>query len=165
MLIWAAAAGLGGVGCHGYRVLDFRGVQVEGFPDSLCGQRRVKALYFGPDGWTLYPPLSALPSDTLNQITALPACIGQLGQLEVLSLQATGLRTIDPALFGLERLRHLDLSGNPELDISRYAAQIVRMKRLQHLNIAGCQSDPESLRMLQLARPELDVITSWHLPP
>jgi hypothetical protein len=138
-------------------VLDFRGSRVEGFPDSLCGQR-VKALYFGPAGWTLYPPLSALPSDTLNQISTLPACIGRMEQLEELALQAVGLRTIDPALFSLKRLRRLDLSGNPELEISRYVAAMGRMKRLRYLNITGCQADSATVRMLRQAQPGLEVV-------
>jgi Leucine-rich repeat (LRR) protein len=107
-----------------------------------------------------------VPAESTNHIDSLPDCIANMTELEELSVSAVGLQQLTPALFQIKTLRKLDISFNPDLNLSPYWNEFIELPALSFLAVSGCEFDPKDLRKFQSERPEVEVINlgKWNTP-
>jgi Leucine-rich repeat (LRR) protein len=148
-------------GCFGSRTLthdsgtkrlDLHNRELRAIPDSIFQMKHLEYLHLGNDV-VLYPPLSALknsePETHANRIENLPEEISTLHNLKVLNLSGIGLRSLPPGFEKLQQLDSLDLSFNPDLELSNIKNQLATLRSLHYLEIEGIKQDSGSLAELR----------------
>lgn len=106
-------------------------------PDSVFKKQNLTHLSISQEGYTLYPPLSAMESDTsfkmpLNQ---LPDELCKLTQLKALKINGSRIKSLPAGFSNLKNLEILDLSLNPQLKIINEIGRLKSLPKLRHLNI------------------------------
>jgi Leucine-rich repeat (LRR) protein len=111
-------------------------------------------------------------------ISEIPSQIGQLTQLETLSLTLNGISSLPATMSALTRLRMLDLTDNLNLEqadmitaltnletlylfgcrIKKLPANIGVLKNLKHLGLTGNPVDAEELKRLKKELPHCEII-------
>jgi Leucine-rich repeat (LRR) protein len=135
-------------GCHTVKQvypseINLAEKQLQAVPDSVLYNQHIKYLNLGVNGYTIYPPLSALVESerTLNnQITSLPDAFCQLKKLQTLNLNFNKLQTLPTHFSRLQNLTYLDLSFNKELNMEKEKAKLYGLKKLRYLNIMGTKA-------------------------
>ncbi len=114
-------------------------------PDTIGRLTRLRSLWIDYSDLSRVPPslgklpnLESLTLYRLPKLRVLPAEIGRLRKLAVLDFRPSGVRSVHPAIFGLERLRMLGLSAHASLPPGARA-----LDRLEELTIS-----PRALRQL-----------------
>ena len=131
------------------KVVDLSNRKLSAIPDSIYLMDKLEYLDLG-NSFTIYPPLSALPSDdhsedNMNQITQISENISQLRQLKVLNMCANDLRSLPRGLVKLRTLDTLNISLNKHLQLSNELETLSKMTWLKYLNIMGTNTDQKSI--------------------
>ena len=138
--------------------------KLSAIPDSIYTMDKLEYLDLG-NGFTIYPPLSALSPDELsgesmNQITQISENISQLKQLKVLNVCANDLRSLPNGLVQLRMLDTLDISHNKHLQLANELETLSKMTWLKYLNIIGTNADPESVDKIKKSLHTTKIIAS-----
>lgn len=132
--------------------------------------RRSRATELGLTGPVLGGPLTELPESlgqltqlqslslSENQLALLPEWLGQLTQLQTLNLGSNQLTTLPEWLKQLMQLQWLNLSGNQLTELPEWLSQLTRLQSLILLNNQLTKL-PESLSQLLLRRLSLGDMT------
>jgi Leucine-rich repeat (LRR) protein len=121
-------------------------------PNSVFSKKDLNVLVVSQEGFTIYPPLSAL-SDDLMPLKDLPEQLGLLTDLERLKISGTKIDHLPVSFIKLKKLDSLDLSRNPFLNISDEIKKLEQLPQLKYLNLFGTQlneTDESRLRSLFL---------------
>src|SRR2546423_3221129 len=112
------------------RILDLSQQNLSKVPDSVFEIRNLTHLYLG-NGFTLYPPLSALVvGKNANKIRVLPAEISNLEHLRVLDVSANELISLPEEISQLKALDSLYICFNNKLQLSKELPKLAKMKGL-----------------------------------
>jgi Leucine-rich repeat (LRR) protein len=109
-------------------------------PDSVFSKKNLTVLLVSQEGFTIYPPLSAL-SDDLMPLKELPEQLGIFTDLKRLQISGTKIDHLPVSLTKLKRLDSLDLSRNPFLNIKDEIKKLEQLPQLKYLNLFGTQLD------------------------
>ena len=111
------------------------------------------------DGYTIYPPLSALgPTYGPGELSIkfLPKEITGLKNLQTLSLVGLGLEKLPEDFSNLENLEVLELSMN-RLDISTELGKLKKLPKLKAIGLLGNQLDTLEIKNWEKERPDLQI--------
>jgi len=142
------------------RTLDLSNANLTAIPDSVFSLIKLEYLNVG-NSFTLYPPLSALGTDSMtdmNQISQIQKEISRLRHLKVLNLRANNLKSLPKEILKLEELDTLDISFNKHFAL---AAQLITLKKMQwlsYLNVAGTDTDQRSIEELRKSLPQTRIV-------
>jgi Leucine-rich repeat (LRR) protein len=126
--------------------------QLQSIPDSILRNHHIEYLNLGVNGYTIYPPLSALGESERklnNQITTLPDAFCRLKKLKTLNLNFNNLQTLPTHFSRLENLENLDIGFNKDLNPVKEIDKLYGLKKLRYLNIMGTKAtlaDKDSLQ-------------------
>ncbi len=133
---------------------------LEAVPSDISVLKNAKRLFIARDtgGWTMYPPLSALPSDeSTRHIGHLPDEITELTNLTSLSLVSINLTSLPADFDRLEQLDTLVLFDN-RLKISSEMGKLKRLKRLKYLGLLGNYLTVDDLLELKQLIPGITIM-------
>jgi Leucine-rich repeat (LRR) protein len=129
---------------------------LENVPKEIGTLKGVKRLYISKDtiqGWTIYPPLSALGQNKMTPpFKHLPKEITQLTTLQTLTLVNLDLVTLPDDMYKLENLDSLILFMN-KLTISNELNKLKSLKRLRYLGLLGNNVTADDLDQLKKSIP------------
>jgi Leucine-rich repeat (LRR) protein len=135
--------------------------QLESVPRDIDQLKNVKRLYITADtlGWTIYPPLSALPQPTGSSPGRhLPDEITELTSLKYLGLVHLNLESLPKDFGKLKNLDTLDLSMN-RLVISNELKKLKELTGLKILGLMGNAIDSADIKELKRSNPNLTIKT------
>jgi hypothetical protein len=137
---------------------DFK---LDSVPSEIARLSKAKRLYVSVDkgGWTIYPPLSALPQPTeTSLIPNLPNEITELTNLKSLSLVRLNLKSLPEDFDKFKNLDSLDLSMN-RLTISNELEKLKKLNNLKYLALFGNIFNSADIEDLQKSNPGLTIKT------
>jgi Leucine-rich repeat (LRR) protein len=133
---------------------------LDSVPSDIGKLRKVKSLYITKDstnGWTIYPPLSALKQMAdIPPFRQLPNEITELTSLQNLDLTGLDLKTLPDNFDRLQKLDSLNLTVN-KLTISNEIEKIKKIKNLKYLGLFGNKVDTTDIRQLKKENPNLNI--------
>ena len=138
--------------------------QLDNVPSDIGRLKKAKRLYITADtlGWTIYPPLSAIPQPTdSTRGRKLPTEITDLTGLKYLGLVNLNIETLPDDFDKLENLDTLDLSMN-RLVISNELKKLKELKGLKYLGLMGNAIDSADIRELKSSNPSLTIRTWFY---
>ncbi|CAN5358168.1 hypothetical protein BH09BAC3_BH09BAC3_09710 [soil metagenome] len=133
--------------------------RLDSVPSEIGRLTKAKRLFIAADsgGWTIYPPLSALPQPTDTSLAQkLPDEITQLTNLKSLGLVRLNLGTLPEDFGKLKNLDSLDLSLN-RLVISNEIQKLKEIKGLKYLVLLGNVIDSTDIKDLKKDNPSLKI--------
>jgi Leucine-rich repeat (LRR) protein len=142
-------------------VLFLSKYDLDSIPSDIGRLKNAKRLYVTADsaGWTIYPPLSALPLPTDASLSRrLPDEITELTNLEYLGLVHLNLQSLPKDFSKLQNLDSLDLSMN-RLIISNEIETLKKLKGLKYLALLGNAVDSADIEQLKDNNPGLTIKT------
>lgn len=107
-----------------------------------------------------YPPLSAIPQDSCNNLTELDSRISQLQILKILNLTSNRLKELPAAITKLKNLEELDLSLNQDLNIVDEIPKLKQLPKLRTLKIVDVQFREQGEIVKRALAPRVRIITS-----
>lgn len=111
------------------------------------------------NGWTSYPPLSALAGEHLKPpFRKLPSEITELLNLRTLILSNLDLVTLPDNIGKLENLDTLILNMN-KLTMVNEVNKLKKLKNLKFLSIIGNRTEQSDLDELKKSLPDLTIIS------
>ena len=138
-------------------IISLNDYNLDSIPPAIKVLSGAKKLYVSKDtskGWTLYPPLSALGDAT--QPRHLPVEIGELSNLQSLTLVNLGLVTLPSELKKLRSLDTLMLFAN-QLTISNEIDKLKELTNLKYLGLLGNMVTKDDLVRLKASLPNTTV--------
>jgi Leucine-rich repeat (LRR) protein len=135
--------------------------QLDSVPSEVGRLKKAKRLFITADsgGWTIYPPLSALPQPTNSSLGQnLPDEITELTNLKSLGLVHLNLTSLPRDFIRLKNLDSLDLSMN-RLVISDEIPKLKELKGLKYLGLLGNKIDSTDIEELKRGNPKLTIQT------
>ena len=127
-------------------------------PQEIGRLKKVKDLYITMDstnGWTIYPPLSALHQMIeIPPFRQLPEEITELTNIETLGLVGLDLKTLPDSFGRLEKLDSLNLGLN-KLTISNELEKLRKLKNLKYLGLFCNRVDTVDIKELKRENPNL----------
>lgn len=133
---------------------------LDSIPSDIGKLKKVKSLYITKDstnGWTIYPPLSALQQlNELPPFRQLPDEISNLSELENLNLTGLDLKTLPDNFNKLQKLNSLNLMFN-KLTISKEIEKLKKLKNLKYLGLLGNRVDSADINELKRSNPNLTI--------
>lgn len=151
---------------YNHTTLDLGNKGLKQLPDSILRMHNLKVLNLG-NAFTLYPPLSALGSDSRplgkddNRIAYLPQEFTRLEELTSLYIYANRLKDLPTGFHRLAKLDTLDISFNEHLELSSIMDELEKMRSLQYLNIIGISASPSLIEDLKRSLPNTRVVTKF----
>jgi hypothetical protein len=134
--------------------------KLDSVPEDIEILKGVKRLYISKDsaeGWTFYPPLSALGQDKASPpFRYLPKQIAELTTLQSLTLVNLDLVTLPKDIDKLQNLDTLILFKN-KLTISKEIEKLKGLKRLKYLGILGNDITANDLKVLEEYIPGISI--------
>jgi len=124
-------------------------------PDSVFKKKNLVLLDIGLEGYTLYPPLSSLGSETPDSerpkvaLTELPENLGDLSNLRSLTVSGSKIRNLPSSIIKLTKLQKLDLSMNSNLVIINELEKLKRLFNLKLLIIYGTNVSQKDLLIIK----------------
>lgn len=134
---------------------------VDSVPSDIGRLKNTKRLYITDDsvGWTIYPPVSALPQSTDSTPgKKLPTEITDLTGLKYLGLVHLNLESLPEDFNKLKNLDTLDLSMN-KLVISNELKKLKELTGLKYLGLMGNSIDSADIKELKINNPSLTIKT------
>jgi len=135
---------------------------LDSVPPDIGKLKKVKSLYITKDstnGWTIYPPLSALQEMTeVPPFRQLPDEFTELTNLQNLGLVGLDLKQLPDNFDRLKNLDSLNLMMN-KLTISKEIKKLQELKNLKYLGLFGNKVDTTDINELKRTNPSL-VISS-----
>lgn len=133
---------------------------LDSVPRDIVKLRKVKSLCIAKDstnGWTIYPPLSALMQRAdIPPFRKLPNEITELTNLRNLDLIGLDLKTLPDNFDKLQKLDSLNLIFN-KLTISNEIEKLKKLKNLRYLGLFGNKVDTSDIRQLKMENPNLNI--------
>ena len=142
--------------------MDLSNRNLSVIPDSVFSCIDLEYLNVG-NSFTLYPPLSALGQDTMenmNHITEIPEDIGRLQHLRVLNICFNNLKTLPKEITKLKQLDTMDISFNQHLKLANEVPLLKQMHWLKYLSVAGISFDSASIKELRTSLPKTKIVAS-----
>jgi hypothetical protein len=134
--------------------------KLDSVPPEIGDLKGVKKLYISRDsaqGWTSYPPLSALGDLRAHPpYRYLPHELTELTSLQRLTLIDLDLVTLPEDFDKLQNLDTLVLFMN-KLTVSKEIAKLKKLKRLKYLRIFGNKVTADDLAQLKRSNPGLRI--------
>lgn len=148
------------------RYVDLSSKGLRSVPDSVLEIKNLVFLDLGNDGFTMYPPLSALGENSLgpdaNMIESLPEEFTELTELRSLYLHTNELKGLPKGFHRLAALDTLDLSFNFKLRLSDILTELKKMTGLKYLSVLGISVDINSIEELRESLPTTKILATIH---
>lgn len=131
-------------------------------PPAIKNLKNVKDLTISKDysNWSVISPASLRDSPVdIPPFNYLPEEIGELTQLESLTLDNLDIKKLPEGFTKLQNLRFLNLSFN-KLDIANEVKGLALLKSLEKLIIVGNKIDEPSIAYLRNQIPGLQIVDS-----
>lgn len=147
---------------HVFIALDKYGL--DDIPKEIGKLKNVKELEVfidSADGWTIYPPLSAIDQWIYEPpFRKVPLELLDLNKLEKLTLHGLDIQTLPEELGRLYNLTYLDLSMN-KLVISKEIIKLKRLKKLKYLQLFGNKINKIEIEEWKTENPNIEIKYEW----
>jgi Leucine-rich repeat (LRR) protein len=133
---------------------------LDSIPKEIRQLKKAKSLTISFDtleGWTIYPPLSAL-NERIDSppFNTLPDEITELKNLERLTIHGLDIARLPDNFGNLENLEHLDLSMN-KLTVSNELVKLKGLKNLKYLSLFGNRIDTLIIKNWRNENPDIKI--------
>lgn len=120
-------------------------------PDSVFLKENLSILSISQEGFTLYPPLSSLGSDSISKmpLNKLPEQLGELKNLEYLKISGSAIKKLPSSFSKLKNIEKLDISLNSGLKIINEIDKLKKLPQLKYLNIFGTDFSEQELEIIK----------------
>ena len=134
--------------------------ELESVPKDIGHLKDVRELYISRDsmqGWSLYPPISAIDELVDSPpFKKLPEEFLTLQKLEKLTLHGLDISRLPKDFYKLRNLEYLDLSMN-KLTITNEISKLKKLKKLKYLDLVGNRVEKIQIEKWQTENPNIEI--------
>ncbi|WP_437369310.1 hypothetical protein [Maribacter litoralis] len=124
---------------------------------QLKNAKRLEIYVDSLEGWTIYPPLSAMDQYIDEPpFRTIPLELLKLEGLEQLTLYDLDIKTLPEDLYRLQNLEYLDLSMN-KLTVSKEIAKLNKLRKLKCVELFGNRINKLELEKWRKENPNLQI--------
>jgi Leucine-rich repeat (LRR) protein len=147
-----------------YVFINLKKYGLDSIPKEIGKLKKVKELEIlmeSTDGWTIYPPLSAIDKWIDEPpFRSIPSELLYLNGLEKLTLHGLNIQRLPEGLDKLENLKYLDLSMN-KLTISKEIPKLKKIKKLKYLQLFGNRINKLEIEEWRKDSPNIKIEYDW----